>query len=43
MVSLTLKTDFTVPEDTKEVRIRIGISSPENNGGQVWFDDIKIE
>lgn len=38
-----VKTDFAVPEGTKDVRIRIGISSPENNGGQVWFDDIKIE
>jgi hypothetical protein len=38
-----VKTDFTVPEGTKEVRIRAGITSPENNGGKVWFDDIKIE
>ena len=38
-----VKTDFTVPDGTKEVRIRAGIASPENNGGKVWFDDIKIE
>ncbi len=38
-----VKTDFTVPEGTKEVRIRAGIASPKNNGGKVWFDDIKIE
>ena len=37
------KTNFTVPEGTKEVRIRMGISSPKNNGGEVWFDDIKFE
>jgi hypothetical protein len=38
-----VKSDFTVPEGTKEVRIRIGIASPKDNGGKVWFDDIKIE
>ncbi|MBC8179645.1 hypothetical protein H8E88_00835 [candidate division KSB1 bacterium] len=38
-----VKTDFTVPDGTKEVRIRAGITSPKNNGGKVWFDDIKIE
>ncbi len=38
-----VKTDFTVPDGTKEVRIRAGIASPKNNGGKVWFDDIKIE
>ena len=38
-----VKTNFTVPEGTKEVRVRAGIASPENNGGKVWFDDIKIE
>ncbi|MFA7418620.1 MAG: carbohydrate binding domain-containing protein [Melioribacteraceae bacterium] len=35
--------DFTVPEGTKEVRIRAGIAAPIDNGGKVWFDDIKIE
>lgn len=38
-----VKTDFTVPDGTKEVRIRAGIASPKNIGGKVWFDDIKIE
>ena len=38
-----VKTDFTVPDGTKEVRIRAGIASLKNNGGKVWFDDIKIE
>jgi len=38
-----VKSDFTVPDGTKEVRIRIGIASPKDNGGKVWFDDIKIE
>lgn len=38
-----VKSDFTVPEGTKEIRIRAGIASPKNNGGKVWFDDIKIE
>lgn len=38
-----VKTDFIVPESTKEVRIRAGIASPKNNGGKVWFDDIEIE
>ena len=37
------KTDFSVPEGTSEVRVRIGISAPDNLGGKVWFDDIKIE
>ena len=38
-----VKYDFTVPEGTKEVLIRAGIAAPDNNGGKVWFDDIKIE
>lgn len=38
-----VKSDFTVPDGTKEVRIRAGIASPGNNGGKVWFDDITIE
>ena len=38
-----IKYEFTVPVETEEVRIRAGISSPMNNGGKVWFDDIKIE
>jgi hypothetical protein len=38
-----VKSELTVPEGTKEVRIRIGIASPKDNGGKVWFDDIKIE
>lgn len=38
-----VKSELTVPEGTKEVRIRIGIASPKDNGGKVWFDDIKID
>ncbi|MCX6173685.1 MAG: hypothetical protein NTZ27_02910 [Ignavibacteriales bacterium] len=38
-----VKTDFIVPEGTATVTIRAGISAPVNNGGKVWFDDIKIE
>ena len=38
-----VKSDFTVPEGTIEVRIRAGIASPQDNGGKVWFDDIEIE
>ena len=35
-------TRFTVPEGTAEVRIRAGISTPDNRGGQVWFDDLQV-
>lgn len=35
-------TVFTVPDGTAEVRIRAGISAPENRGGRVWFDDIRV-
>ena len=35
-------TVFTVPEGTEKVRLRAGISGPDNLGGQVWFDDIHI-
>lgn len=38
-----VKSDFTVPDGTIEVRVRAVISSPGNNDGKVWFDDIKIE
>jgi hypothetical protein len=38
-----VKTDFIVPEGTATVTIRAGIQAPVNNGGKVWFDDIKIE
>lgn len=34
--------DFTIPEGTKELRVRVGIATPINRGGKVWFDDIKI-
>jgi hypothetical protein len=37
-----VRTTFTVPEGTAEVRIRAGIATPENRGGRVWFDDISI-
>lgn len=35
--------DFKVPEGTKRVLVRAGLAAPDNNGGKVWFDDIKIE
>jgi len=38
-----VKTSFTVPKDTAEVRIRAGISSPQPLGGKVWFDDLRVE
>ena len=38
-----VKYDFTVPDSTALVRVRAGIASPQNNGGKVWFDDIRIE
>lgn len=34
--------EFTVPEGTAEVRVRAGMSTPENRGGRVWFDDIRV-
>lgn len=33
---------FTVPEGTAEVRVRAGITAPENRGGQAWFDDLAV-
>lgn len=33
---------FTVPPGTAEVRIRAGVAAPENNGGQAWFDDLRV-
>lgn len=33
---------FTVPDDTGDVRIRAGIAAPDNRGGKVWFDDLRI-
>lgn len=38
-----VKTAFAVPDGTAEVCIRAGISTPENIGGKVWFDEIKVE
>jgi hypothetical protein len=38
-----VKKTFTVPEETGEVYIRVGIGTPESIGGQVWFDDLTIE
>lgn len=38
-----VKTVITVPEGTAELRIRAGISTPQNIGGKAWFDDITIE
>lgn len=36
-------TKFIPPDETYEVRIRIGITAPFDNGGKVWFDDIYVE
>ena len=33
---------FTVPAGTAAVRIRAGIATPENRGGRVWFDDLRV-
>lgn len=38
----SVKTTITVPPGTVEVRIRAGFSAPENRGGTVWFEDIKV-
>ncbi len=38
-----VQTTFTVPDGTKLVLIRAGISAPLNIGGTVWFDDIRID
>ena len=35
-------TVFSVPEGTVAVRLRAGISSPQNIGGKAWFDNIQI-
>jgi hypothetical protein len=35
-------TVFPVPAGTAEVRIRAGIAAPENRGGRVWFDDLRV-
>jgi hypothetical protein len=37
-----VKTVFNVAAGTAEVRIRAGIATPENRGGRVWFDDLRI-
>jgi len=37
-----VKTIFSVPKGTSKILIRAGITSTENKGGKVWFDDIKI-
>lgn len=37
-----VKTVFTVPAGTEEVIIRAGIATPENRGGRVWFDDLRV-
>ncbi|MEW6506735.1 MAG: hypothetical protein AB1432_03200 [Bacteroidota bacterium] len=38
-----VKTTFTVPETTTRVLIIAGISSSNNAGGKVWFDDIQLK
>jgi hypothetical protein len=37
-----VRTTFTVPEGTAEVRVRAGITAPENRGGRAWFDDLAV-
>ncbi|MCP4145928.1 MAG: hypothetical protein GY752_11680 [bacterium] len=37
-----VKTVFTVPAGTTEVRIRAGIATPDNRGGRVWFDGLSV-
>lgn len=37
-----MKTIFSLPKGTSKILIRAGITSSENNGGKVWFDDFKI-
>ena len=37
-----VKTIFSVPKGTTKILIRAGITSYENNGGRVWFDDVQI-
>ncbi len=36
-------TVFSIPEGTEKIRLRAGISSPDNRGGKVWFDDINFQ
>lgn len=36
-------TTFTVPERTAKVRLRAGMLSLTNRGGQVWLDDIQLK
>jgi hypothetical protein len=38
-----VKTIFTVPEATTRALIIAGISSSNNAGGKVWFDDIQLK
>ena len=35
-------TVFTIPKDTYKVVLRAGIAAPGNNGGQAWFDELRI-
>jgi len=38
-----VRINFTPPENTTYIFIRLGLAAPFNNGGKVWFDDISIE
>jgi hypothetical protein len=33
---------FEVPPGTAEVRVRAGIATPADRGGQAWFDDLEV-
>lgn len=37
-----IKTIFNIPKGTSKILIRAGITSFQNNGGKVWFDDFQI-
>ena len=34
---------FKIPKGTNRVLILVGVSSTQNNGGKVWFDDIQFK
>jgi hypothetical protein len=35
-------TVFAVPDGTHRVLVRAGIATPDNRGGQVWFDELHV-
>ncbi len=38
----SVKAIFNIPKGTTKILIRAGITSSQNSGGKVWFDDINI-